>query len=462
MASLIAFFRMIGWRNLLLVILAATVFFLIRSQFYAKNPAQPRVISLFDKVEYVRELRLVTHFSEELLEIGVQDALARKLQKQEEKLENIRLLARQLQEKEILASEYAGKVSNSEAQLERRKRELINRRDSLNQDFRATYPGRRITAREIARILREHPNAFSSELREKVRFWSMLPSEQDEKQLFNKEIREMAEEERLEKKESYDVRLAELEQQLDQVKVFLSQVKDERKRAEKEARRSISDAVEAQLELEQDSVLYEELKIDLANQQIDPLPKLLAVVSTEVTAYVDLQGMESDLDGQSLFLCGIPPAQVDSNVRIRLSTDNRFLTASRLTDLIPRNSADEVQKGVYYHVYEEIKEALAEMESEAITHAIDRGILEEADGMARQYLEQMGRSLGFNQVNVRMSCEESVPEENTAPVERSDSILKDTELIRDRSNSLDDMLFDSLNMPPAQNSVVTDSDPEME
>ncbi|MDP5170695.1 MAG: DUF4230 domain-containing protein [Bacteroidia bacterium] len=443
MTGILAFFRFVGWRNLLLVILAIAVFFLIRTQFFPKNPAAPRVISLFDRVEYVRELRLVTFYSEELLEIGVQDALSRKVERQEEAVENAVLLRTQLAQKNELANGYAAKAAANRISLERRLRFQLRERDSLVSNFRDVDPGRRVTARELQRILQDHPNAYSPELRNKVRMWATLPNSQAEKKLFEEEIKSMAETESENKRASHKIELQKLDGQIAQVREFLDQAKEEEKRAEREARNSNSEASQAYLQFRQDSVLLVELKIELVNQQVNPLPKLIAVVSTEVTAFVDLEGMDSDIEDNMLTLCGVTSARVDSNVRINLSSDNRYLTAKNLTILSTGKSENEIEMGVYYHVYEEMKEALVEMKSKVISDAIERGLLVEADQMARNYLEQMGRSLGFGKVVVKESCEEPKPASVLAQ-EASDSILIQSEDIRRRVDSLEAFMSDNL------------------
>lgn len=460
MTGILALFRAIGWRNLLLVLLAIAVFFLVRSQFFPDNPAKPRVVSLFDKVEYVRELRLVTHYSEELLEIGVQDALARKVERQEEKAENALLLARQLDAKSELANNYAFQVAANVANLDRRKRALIEERDRLTTSFRTFDPGRRVTVREVHRIIRQHPNAYSDSLRNKVRLWAdytrkfqMASSSSDRQEykrqikIFEESIIPIATEEAARRKEQFETELARIERDLDQIKSALDAARKEEKRAEKEARHSSDEAIEAGLQYQQDTVLLRELETELAIQEVNPLPKLIAVVSTEVTAMVNLEGMETDIDDQNLTICGVPPAVIDTNVRIELSSENRFLTAKNLTIFSSGKSEDEIEKGMYYHVYEEMKEALAEIEPEVIADAVKRGILDEADELALEYLEKMGRSLGFTQVSVLEDCDGPLTVE-TLPVEISDSILQSSDEIRRKTDSLlfvnDSLANDSL------------------
>lgn len=438
MTGILALFRSIGWRNLLLGILAVAVFILVKRQFFPKNPAEPRVVSLFEKVEYVRELRLVTHYSEELLEIGVQDALSRKKERQEEQAENSLLFMHQLEAKSELASEYAGQVAANVANLTQKKRLLIERRDSLARRFREVDPGRKVSVREVRKILDNSPQAFSNELKQKVNFYVMATglSRQDKKR-FEEEIEAMALQESEARKNLFTTRMTEIEREIRQTKDALKLAEEEEKRAEKVARNASQEAVEAQTKYEQDTVLLNELIFELKYQETNPLPKLIAVVSTEVTALVDLEGMSSDLEDDLLSVCGVPPAKVDSNVRIKLSSDNRFLTAKNLTLFTTDKTEDQIEKGMYYHVYEEMKEALADMEDEVISDAIDRGILEEANEMALEYLEQMGRSLGFAQVQVRESCDPDAPVATPDAEAIADSILISTDEIIRKTDSLE-------------------------
>ncbi|MEL7341690.1 MAG: DUF4230 domain-containing protein, partial [Bacteroidota bacterium] len=337
---------------------------------------------------------------------------------------------------------------------------LIVERDQLTTTFREFDPGRRVTAREVKRILDQHPDAFSDSLKNKVRFWADLTRKfqmsnngsdrQDFRRTikqFESEIIPIATREASLRKEQFEVELSEIERELDQVKAALESAKDEERRAEKQARHSADEAIEAGLQYQQDTVLLGELERELSIQEVNPLPKLIAVVSTEVTAMVNLEGMETEINDQDLKICGVPPAVIDTNVRIELSSDNRFLTAKNLTIFSSGKSEDEIEKGMYYHVYEEMKEALAEIEPEVIADAVDRGILEEADQLAQEYLEKMGRSLGFSHVDVMESCEGPVLEETQA-IEVSDSILQDLDEIRRKTDSLlfvnDSLANDSL------------------
>ncbi len=438
MTGILALFRSIGWRNLLLGILAIAVFVLIRRQFFPENPAKPRVVSLFEKVEYVRELRLVTHYSEELLEIGVQDALSRKKERQEEQAENALLLVGQLTAKSELANNYAGQVAANVANMAQRKRLLAERRDRLVKNFRQMDPGRRVSAKEVQKIIREHPNAFSDQLKHQVSLWAMSPNiDRQQRKMFEEEIETMALKESEERKKKHITTMQAIDLELKQIKDALDLAEDEERRAEKVARNTSKEAMEAQTRYEQDTVLLNELIFEIEYQEANPLPKLIAVVSTEVTALVDLEGMESDLDGELLTICGVPPARVDSNVRIKLSSDNRFLTAKNLTMFSTNKTEDEIEKGMYYHVYEEMKEALAEMEVEVISDAIERGILEEANEMGLEYLAQMGRSLGFSQVQVLESCD---PQPDTPAIDTeavADSILISTDDLIRKTDSLE-------------------------
>ncbi len=422
----------------MLGILAIAVFILVRRQFFPENPAKPRVVSLFEKVEYVRELRLVTHYSEELLEIGVQDALSRKKERQEEQAENSLLLANQLAAKSELASNYAGQVAANVANMAQKRRLLIERRDSLNKNFRQIDPGRRVSTREIQKIIRDHPQAFSKALKDKVNFLVMATGlGPDDKKRFENEIEAMALTESEERKKNFTIEMGAIELGLRQIKDALDLAEEEERRAEKGARNSSKEAMEALTRYEQDTVLLNELILELQYQETNPLPKLIAVVSTEVTALVDLEGMESDLDGDLLTICGVPPARVDSNVRIKLSSNNRFLTAKNLTMFSTNKTEDEIEKGMYYHVYEEMKEALAEMELEVISVAIDRGILQEANEMAMEYLAQMGRSLGFTQVQVHEFCDPEEAPTTIDPKAVADSILVSTHDLIRKADSLE-------------------------
>ncbi len=442
MTGILAFFRFVGWRNLLLILLLIAVYILVRRQFFADNPATPRVTSLFDKIEYVRELRLVTFYSEEILEIGAADAIARKIERQEEKMENARFYHQQLQAKAELSRSYAIQTAANSTSLEQRRRELIRVKDSLLSSFRDLDPGRNINVRKVERILKVNPRAFSPEIQNKVLLWSTLLNNQPEKQLFEQEIVTLARKEAQARQLAHEKALATVDQDIARIKIYLDQAKTEEDRSEKDARQANEEASKALNELRQDSLLWRSLTFELDRGRDVPLPKLIAVVSTEVSAYVDLAGMSSEINEQNLTLCGISPARIDSNVRIHLTTDNTYLTTTKLNALITGQTETEIKEGVYYYVFEEMQEEIGKMKAKVISEAIQRGILTQANEMATQYLNQMGRSLGFSEVEVNASCDPL----SVAPVAAGqlDSLLNSTDQLRQRQDSLSSFMEDSL------------------
>ncbi len=405
---MLTFLRMIGWRNLLIVIMALALVLLIRRSFFGQSQQEIRVNALFDQVDFVQELNLVTYYSEELLQIGGQDDIKHDIRSLETR-------QRDLQEEEIRlqAHDRLGQRRDSISSSR-----LLGLRDDLRQqtgrldhvrDLLRDYP--RLWA-GIRGKLRKNPNAFGGQVAGWYRHMENL-GRSDEANRFEQQIKQEV--------EAQATRLADEKSRLEaQISRIREQIRIEErslKSIRQERNQHHEALVKLQLELEQTTLTLRSRQEELA--AIDSLadsrpvrqnpPKLMAVVATGVSARTDLSQLNYEIIQDSIlhFSC-LPQAEIDPRVEMNLAGEKgRFsLLSGRFNGLFnPPRGEDGNRESIYLMVYREMKAALESMRQEVILNALQRGILEEADGLTRSYLEETGHALGFARVTFGAPCE---------------------------------------------------------
>jgi len=217
-----------------------------------------------------------------------------------------------------------------------------------------------------------------------------------------------------------------------QSKILRKDLKKEKKRAEDNFQDAAQEVLKLRGQLEKSKKDLKEAQFELKKLAGNPLPKLLVVVSAEVTGMVDLKSMKVKTVGtDSLAIMYMPPAITDS-VHIRMSDTKRFLANNKKEGIF--SSGEE---GLYFEVYQQLKDAIVETESRVRKKAIEAGILEETDELAREYMRNVAKSMsshaGFAE-NEPLELEEPQDTINSTSVKSLGDTL---ELIRKQGEQRD-------------------------
>ena len=287
----ITLLRMIGWRNLLIGIMALALILLVRRAFLGQSQQEVRVNALFDQVDFVQELNLVTYYSEELLQIGGAEDL-------NQEIRSLQTQERDLQEEEIRlrAQTQLGhqRDSISSSRLLRLRIELRTELDRIRQlkDLIGDYPKLWAGARNK---LRSAPNTFGQDVARWYRHIENLGRSHEAEAFEDLIMQELARQ------------VGHLENEKIQLQGQVSRTREQirvEERSLKSIRRDRNDSHQAlvavQSELEQVALTLQAKQGELA--AIDSLensrpvrqnpPKLMAVVSTGVSAKTDLKPAE--------------------------------------------------------------------------------------------------------------------------------------------------------------------------
>lgn len=405
-------FRLIGWRNLLLGLMAIALLLLIRRQFFQSDQQQLRVQALFSQVDFVQELRLVTYYTEELLQIGGYDDLQQEIrilemQQADRERDSLRLIS-QATAARHLDQEVRAELLTLGEELRRYRDHADRIKDSLR-----AYPR---GWRRIRRTLENDPNALGREVRAWHRHWQNLersPEAVDYQRLIEGQVAKV--------RAHLETREDSLRDEVDRMKNRLRVARNSLRAAEENRNKNDAELSQLRRELRQIRINLQARQSELlaiqeqeANQEIrrEP-PKLLAVVATGVSARTDLRNLRYEVRDDTVlhFFC-LPPAEIDPRVAMELAGEEaRFsLLSNRLLGLFgQRNGFDSDRESVYLQVYREMKVALEAMRQNVVLDALRRGILTEADQLARDYLTRMGYSLGFARVTFGEPCEPRTP-----------------------------------------------------
>ena len=406
---MLTLFRLIGWRNLLIFIMAVALFLLVRQVFFTKDQQEMRVNALFDEVEFVQELRLVTYFSEELLEIGRQDNIGYRM---EELTIEERNLKRDsiTQTATLRASLKRDSLTRLRlAHLEGQMRVCETQQKSLSESIK-DYPR---LWRGIERRLAADPRAFG----DKCGIWYA----------HMKEAKRGRQADRMKDSISLLVRglRAKETQRMDKLDVQMHNLQEKRRIARQSLKTIEGNLEESTILLERTLAELLEVSTTLASMregadetEVKGAPKLMAVVSTSVSALTDLSRLKYEVVNDTLLrITCLPAAEIDPRVQMELAgEEGRFSLASRrLRDFFGKNETAEGE-GRYLQVYLEMKDALERTRKQVVFDAMERGILEEADQLARSYLEETALALGFSEVDFEAICEANGDENLDAAV----------------------------------------------
>ncbi|MDW3647258.1 MAG: DUF4230 domain-containing protein [Bacteroidia bacterium] len=432
--SIITFFRWVGFRNILTFALVIVIFFLIKNRFFNKTDEQIQVTSLFQKIEYVENLRLVSYFYEEIVAIGTSDRLQKLVNKAEDKVEEAKrsvIFAELIRDSLKIKMERA--IESHEAidtTLIRIEDDLLALSDSLDKFDVGNF-------KKLMKMSPQRQGLFEGRIRKMIQEYRLNepgPGTRNRDRRFMKQRQKELQEDIMKVmdlkakrfKELRDSKKKVFQQMSRQSKVLRKDLKDVKRKAENNFQDAAQKVLKLRGELEKEEEDLLEARAELEKLEGDPLPKLLVVVSAEVTGMVNLQEMQFETIGRdSLAVTQMPQAITDS-VYIRMSNTKRFLAGKKKNGLF--SSAEE---GLYFEVYQQLKDAIIETESRVRKKAIESGILDETNRMAHDYIRDVGKSTGFNVGFAEAESASSPIEEFSGP---------DSTELKNLSDSLDILL----------------------
>lgn len=440
--AIIQFFRWVGFRNFLTFALILVIFFLVRNRFFAKTDGEIQVTSLFKKIEYVQNLRLVSYYYEEIVAIGTSDRLQKLVNRAEDHVDDARrevIFAELLRDSLKVKMEKAIEEHESvDSTLIRIENDYLSLSDSLQKYNIKSF--KKLTKLSPQR-LSEYDANIKAKLQEHQVNEPLATDRRRERNAKNQRQKELEGEilTLLERKSTRFKRRLEskkkiLQQMTKQSKVLRKDLKKAKKNAEKRFQDAAEKVMKLRGELEKSKENLMESQKELEKLKGDPLPKLLVVVSAEVTGMVDLKKMEIETVGlDSLTVVSMPHAVTDS-VNIRMSDTKRFLANNKKDGIF--SSGEE---GLYYEVYQQLKDAMTETESRVLQKALDAGILAETNEMAHEYIRNVTRSMGFNAgfaeapEHIQLEAEESINADSLKVLTDSLDLFLKQEKQRERS-----------------------------
>ncbi|MEL6675140.1 MAG: DUF4230 domain-containing protein [Bacteroidota bacterium] len=452
---IVSFFRWVGVRNILLVILGLALFSIVRGRLKVDEEARMPITSLFKKVEYVEELKLVTFYYEEIVAIGTSERLQALVFAAEDEVDNAR--------RELINAEFNRDNARTALEVAIRKHEATDTtlsrieleysaaRDSFEKyDFRnyrlfgnlrekkeAGKIERKPVEKDfkrIRKIMEEDDTVFGSKARFHYRVWvnANRPGNVGQNPQIIALVKLLNE-----KRDSFM-------KERDEAKVVLSKMEDEMSKTRRKYKRQLNeatrdyrsaeDAVEkAELSLKNKKEELVEAQQELDGLEGEPLPSLLFVVSAEVSGKVDLAQLDYEIETQDSLTIKRMPVPYPDSVNIRMSETKRFLTEGtdfRLT---------QAEEGLYYKVYQQIKDALEETKGVVLKKALETGLMEETEEMALDYVRDVARSMGYRigfpasglsddqERNILVVENDSIDEITSQVVQKLDSIQKESQ-----------------------------------
>ena len=158
-------------------------------------------------------------------------------------------------------------------------------------------------------------------------------------------------------------------------------------------------------------------------------PKLLVIVPTRVSAFVDLEKMKPELVNDStvkIFLDSIYLGRVFAD----LKTDERskFNIAARKAD------AEETPSGLYHQIFEQIRMGLEAISGRVPQKALDQGIIQNSCASLEQFFQQRLNPLGFEVIVRSPSCpcnceDDPKPPPPITPTDTTDTTTSDSAAI---------------------------------
>ena len=160
-----------------------------------------------------------------------------------------------------------------------------------------------------------------------------------------------------------------------------------------------------------------ELELKFALQEGEEIePEILIVAPAQISVYIDMKAVKIEELADSLVRIYIPP--------IAFNRTLIELPDSSVYDIDGKETEFETSlQGAYFDLFGQLKETVLEKEAEVKTKAIENGIVEDGERMARLYLENFMRPLGLEMEFIQEKEEDNplrtqlaqkkIPEEET-------------------------------------------------
>ncbi|MDB4285797.1 DUF4230 domain-containing protein [bacterium] len=431
----------IGPTFLVVAILAAAVFFVPR---WLKNrkpnfaPIHPS--SMLKRIEHMEHLRLTTYFFEEVITIGTRRRVKKIVDKKREEVEKankvLQLRTGYLVKKDSAYQFYSQPLTKIDTGLIRLKQDLDQSKRAYKEMNQFVFE-----FSHIKNELDSDPNYYGGEVK-----WAFNQFEEAKKKMEDKPWK--AKEDSIRKanrsgrggigkgklkrsqkdwvddiqnkfKRIYSQTEAELKNaimkekgnRLSALNLKLKLVndwenqgkvqRDSLENLEKIAKRKYNQALklyedaEKDLKYKQKKLVAAEIELEqtLLNGEDSIKPQLLVIVPAEVSSYIDLRELKigDRIMGDTIQVL-MPKVQLDSVIVDLDSTAEYFdLGGRKLTTS---------GSGVYFEVYEQLRDGIKETEVSVKKKAAEAGIYVETQQLAQQYITDFARALGYNVVIV--------------------------------------------------------------
>ncbi|WNJ17333.1 DUF4230 domain-containing protein [Pontibacter sp. G13] len=445
---------------LALLLVGIVAGFFLRNAFKKKGYHPIAASSIFKKIEHVKQLRLVSYYSEELVVLGEQREFLTELAEKKETVNRLNSEISTLQQQITLTEQGLEQLKVLDgtfvSQLPELNAELIYRSTMLN--VVSGLNVKNFTQQQADSL----SNWYEADILANLKLGQLLAlkdslaknqQDRDDRTITRKvyKDRKSAINELLEPfdqglKAFADAKSQTLEDKIKSLKQSITKTeKRERKTAKirsdnlAEYRKRLSELKD---ELWQSSFKLEEATRDLsiaeqelADAQSDPLtgkaagldPKILMTLPAELYVYMDLtqiQINEDSLESKILYV-QLPEIEADSV----------FLdVASSRVDALDNSTFTTKGQRAYHMLLEQLKLALLNKSQKVRQEAIDAGVLSEAQFMAENYVGKFFGSMG-----VEVRFEQLVPEADS--VSTGDSTLAAIPMLHPEKASVEELDF---------------------
>lgn len=406
---------------LLAIIFPLLLFFFVRA---ASKPGKEPMSSttMFKKMEYMEELRLVSFYSEEVLVLGTKENIQRLVENLDEELKALNqqvtiaeaALNSQKEELDALIEQLVTdkeKFKTIEAKLKLHKKEIkAFRKFNPDNTYTLSDSLMRKTGTVINTMFQEFQDSlaiYQDSLNSiKTKKWKSIRPKKLRREK-RRDLKEFLKTQEIRTKQLHEAVLSQLkiehEIQRDQLNA-LQEFEDEKARELKKNKRAyhkrIKDGERALQKLrnkqQRGEEKLKEAKMELAfaiEEGNDIEPEILIVAPAEIAVFINMKNVEIEEIGDSVLNVFVPPIEF-APALIELPD------SAGVYDIDSRQTEWEIsQQGAYFDLFDQLKGTLLEKQTEVQAKAIENGIIQEGEKMAKIYLENFMRPLGL-EVNI--------------------------------------------------------------